>query len=61
MQLIVNAIAKKENLAATDKEVEERTGALTAMHPDVEKSRLAAYADMVITNEKVIDFLEKGK
>lgn len=61
MQLIVNAIAKKENIAATDEEVSARAEQLASMYPGADKARMAAYADMVITNEKVISLLEDAK
>lgn len=61
MQLVVNAIAKKENIRATDEEVKERSEALIQMYPGADKARTEAYADMVITNEKVISFLEEQK
>lgn len=61
MQLIINAIAKKESITSTDTEVEERTKQLLAMYPGADKARSEAYADMVLTNEKVIDLLEAQK
>ncbi len=61
MQLIVNAIARAENISATDEEVQTRAAALAAMYPGADKARMEAYADMVITNEKVITMLESAK
>jgi FKBP-type peptidyl-prolyl cis-trans isomerase (trigger factor) len=61
MQLMVNAIAKQEKIAPTDEEVQARVETMSKTYPDVDKARMAAYADMVITNEKVIDFLEQAK
>jgi FKBP-type peptidyl-prolyl cis-trans isomerase (trigger factor) len=61
MQLIINAIAKKEKVVASHEEVEKRAESLMKMYPGVEKSRAEAYSDMVITNEQVIDLLEKAK
>ena len=61
MQLVVNAIAKKENIRATDEEVSARADALLKMYPGADKARTEAYADMVITNEKVMAFLEEQK
>ncbi len=61
MQLVVNAIAKKEHITPTDEEVDVRAQSLMAMYPGVDKARATAYADMVITNEKVIALLETEK
>jgi FKBP-type peptidyl-prolyl cis-trans isomerase (trigger factor) len=60
MQLLVNAIAKEEGIKASDEEVDKRAEAVMKMYPGVDKARAAAYADMVITNEKVIELLEKA-
>lgn len=60
MQLVINAIARKENIAANDEEVRERSQTLMTLYPGADKARTEAYADMVITNEKVLDFLESS-
>ena len=61
MQLVVNAIAREEKIAPTDEEIQARVDSLAAMYPGADKNRLVAYADMVLTNEKVISFLEAVK
>ncbi len=60
MQLVVNAIAKKEAITPTDEEVRARTEQLMKLYPGADRVRTEAYADMILTNEKVIDFLEKA-
>ena len=57
-QLVINAIAKDAKLAPSDEEVEAEAEKLAAMYPGAEKARTAAYADMVLTNEKVLSMLE---
>ncbi len=61
MQLIINAIAKKESIAPSDQEVTSRAEALMKAYPGADKARTEAYADMVITNEKVIAMLEEAR
>jgi len=61
MQLIVNAIARAEHIAPTDEEVKARADALAVMYPGADPARMEAYADMVLTNEKVITLLEEAK
>ncbi len=60
LQLVINAIARKESITATDEEVAARSKELLTLYPGADKARTEAYADMVITNEKVITFLESA-
>lgn len=57
-QMVINAIAKDAHLHATDEEVEKESQSLMAMYPGADLARTKAYADMVITNEKVLSALE---
>lgn len=61
MQLIINAIARTENISATDEEIKTKVQSLSSMYPGADNARMEAYADMVIVNEKVISFLENQK
>lgn len=58
-QLVLNAIARKENLLPTEAEVEAEAQKLVAMYPGADLQRTKAYADMILTNEKVLQMLEK--
>ncbi|HVY35995.1 MAG TPA: trigger factor [Candidatus Paceibacterota bacterium] len=58
-QLLINAIAKHAGIHATDQEVSVETETIMKSFPDADKARTEAYADMIITNEKVLSMLEK--
>lgn len=58
VQLVLNAIARKENIVPADAEVEAETDRLMAMYPGADKMRTAAYVDMMLTNEKTLAILE---
>lgn len=57
-QLLVNAIARDAQISASDEEVEIETQKLLQAYPGADKNRTQAYADMVLTNEKVFTLLE---
>ncbi len=57
-QLVLNAIARTENTLPTEAEVEVEAQKLVQMYPGADLNRTRAYADMVLTNEKVFAFLE---
>jgi FKBP-type peptidyl-prolyl cis-trans isomerase (trigger factor) len=57
-QMLINAIAKDAALSASDEEVEEESKALMQMYPGADEIRTKAYADMMITNNKVLSMLE---
>ena len=61
LQLIMNEIAKKEKIAPDAKEIEEEVGHIVAHYKDADHERAAIYAETVLTNEKVFQFLEKGE
>src|SRR3989344_2430559 len=59
LQLILNAIAKKENIKPDTSEIEEEVGHIVEHYKDADRERAAVYAETVLTNEKVFTWLEK--
>jgi trigger factor len=59
LQLILNAIAKKENISPDKKEIEEEVNHIVEHYKEADRERAAIYAETVLTNEKVFAFLEK--
>lgn len=57
-QLVVNAIATDASLTASDEEVQAEAEQLMKAYPGADRQRAVAYADMVLTNEKVLSMLE---
>jgi trigger factor len=58
LQLILNEIAKKEDLHPTAAEIEAEVSHILEHYKDADRERAAVYADTVLTNEKVFAFLE---
>lgn len=59
LQLIVNAIAQKENIKPEPKEIEEEVKHILEHYKDADREKASTYAETVLTNEKVFDFLER--
>ncbi len=59
LQLVLNAISEKENLKPTKEEIDAEVNHIVAHYKDADRERAAVYADTVLTNEKVFQFLEK--
>lgn len=59
LQLILNAIASKENLRPDAKEIEDEVNHIVEHYKEADKERAAVYAETVLTNEKVFQMLEK--
>ncbi len=57
-QLAINAIARDAEVVVSDTEVEAEADRLIAMYPGADRARTIAYADLVLTNEKVFTLLE---
>ena len=57
-QLVLNAIARAEKSLPTEEEVEAEAQKLVQMYPGADLNRTRAYADMLLTNEKVLSMLE---
>jgi trigger factor len=60
LQLILNEISKKENIHPTAKEIEAEVSHITEHYKDADRERAAVYAETVLTNEKVFEFLVKS-
>ena len=60
-QLVLNEIAKQENLAPDNKAVEREVAHLKSHHPDADPRGLEIYVRTLLTNEKVFEFLESQK
>ena len=58
LQLILNAIAVAENVKPEKKEVEEEVDHILEHYKDADREHAAVYAETVLTNEKVFQFLE---
>ncbi len=61
LQLILNEIAKKENIKPTQEEIEKEVGHIVEHYKDADRERAGVYAETVLTNEKVFSFLEGVK
>src|SRR5574343_332723 len=57
-KLIIEEIAKKENLKAEDKEVELEVEKLMEQYPGSDRPQVTMYIESVLTSEKVFKFLE---
>jgi trigger factor len=58
LQLIINTIAKKENLAPTAEDIEVEVTKIITMYKDADPTRAKAYVENMLENEKVFAFLE---
>ncbi|MFT5280649.1 MAG: FKBP-type peptidyl-prolyl cis-trans isomerase (trigger factor) [Flavobacteriaceae bacterium] len=59
IQLILNKIATEENLKPDAEVLEKEVAHVLEQHKDAEKSRVEAYVEMMLTNEKVFEFLSQ--
>jgi trigger factor len=59
LQLILNAIAQKEIIRPDPKEVEGEVNHILEHYKDADREHAAIYAETVLTNEKVFQWLEK--
>ena len=59
LQLILNAIAVKEKIMPSAEEVETEVEHITEHYKDADREHATVYAETVLTNEKVFEFLEK--
>jgi FKBP-type peptidyl-prolyl cis-trans isomerase (trigger factor) len=58
VQLVLNAISRKENIVPSEDEVKAETERLMAMYPGADEMRTIAYVDMMLTNEQTLAMLE---
>ena len=61
LQLILNAIAVKENIKPDQKEIDDEVNHIGENYKEADRERAAAYAETVLTNEKVFQWLENDK
>jgi FKBP-type peptidyl-prolyl cis-trans isomerase (trigger factor) len=59
-QLVLNAIARDAKVFPTEEEVETEVQKYMAMYPTADPNRTRAYADMMLTNDKVLGMLEEN-
>ncbi|MEK9178040.1 MAG: trigger factor [Patescibacteria group bacterium] len=59
LQLILNAIANKENIKPDPKEVENEVNHILEHYRDADREHATTYAETILTNEKVFQWLEK--
>jgi FKBP-type peptidyl-prolyl cis-trans isomerase (trigger factor) len=59
LQLILNAIAEREKLHPTKEEIGNEVNHILEHYKDADRERAEAYAETVLTNEKVFLWLEK--
>jgi trigger factor len=57
-QLVLNAISRDAKVLPTEAEVEAEAQKYMAMYPTADPNRTRAYADMMLTNDKVLSMLE---
>lgn len=58
LQLILNEIARIESIKPTAQEIEAEVKHIIEHYKDADRERAATYAETVLTNEKVFQFLE---
>jgi len=58
LQLILNEISKKEKIAPSTEEIETEINHIVEHYKDSDRERAGIYAETVLTNEKVFQFLE---
>jgi FKBP-type peptidyl-prolyl cis-trans isomerase (trigger factor) len=61
LQLILNTIAQKEKIKPDAAEVEAEVNHIVEHYKEADREHAAAYAETVLTNEKVFQFLENSK
>lgn len=61
LQLIINKIADIEKIKAEAQEIEQEVSHIMDHYKDADRERAYIYAESIITNEKVLKFLEEQK
>jgi len=61
LQLVLNAIAQAENIHPDQKEIEAEVNHIVEHYKEADRERASVYAETVLTNEKVFQFLEGVK
>jgi hypothetical protein len=57
--MILNAIAVAENIKPDQKEIDAEVAHIVEHYKDADREHAAVYAETVLTNEKVFQWLEK--
>ena len=60
LQLILNAISSAENIKPEPAEIEEEVDHIIEHYKDADRESAQTYAETVLTNEKVFQWLEKN-
>ncbi|MEO8637865.1 MAG: trigger factor [Candidatus Taylorbacteria bacterium] len=58
LQIILNKIALEEKISASKEEMDKEVAHILEHHKDADKERVGSYVEMMLTNEKVWEFLE---
>ncbi len=61
LQLILNSISSTENIKPEQKEIEDEVDHIIEHYKDADRESAHTYAETVLTNEKVFQWLEKSK
>ncbi len=61
LQLTLNKISANEKIEPTKEEIKKEVEHIIAHYKDADQERAKDYADTILTNEKVIQFLEEQK
>ncbi len=59
LQIVINQIAKNENLKVDEEQAKKETEAILKMYKEADPIRARAYVENMLENEKVFGFLEK--
>ena len=60
-QLIVNSIAKKENILISKDEIEAESIKILSQFPEAKEASVNSYVEQILINEKVLKLLEESK
>lgn len=61
LQIIIGRIAKEEKIAPDEEEIKKEVDHIMSHHKDADRFRARMYVEQVLTNEKVLQFLENQK
>ncbi len=61
LQLILNKIGEEEKIKVEPKEIEQEVNHIVEHYKDADRERAAVYAETVLVNEKIFQFLETQK
>lgn len=61
LQLVLNEIAKLEKIEPSKEEVEAEVDHIVEHYKDADRERASVYAETILTNDKVFEFLEAQK